>query len=80
MQKKVELLKVEAQEAKRNFANEKGLRAKVEGEFLANAANHEHEVRLRMDFERKLNDMHSDLRESKTLCEHVQTLLADTTI
>ena len=37
-------------------ANEKALRVKIEADFAENAAQHEQEVRLRMEFERKLND------------------------
>ena len=56
MQKKVELLKTDVQDCKRKLANEKALRVKIEADFAENAAQHEQEVRLRMEFERKLND------------------------
>ena len=43
--------------------NEKDLRLKLEGEYMANNKNHEEEVKLRLKFEGKFNQMHDTHRE-----------------
>ena len=75
MQKKVELLKTDVQDCRRKLANEKSLRVKIEADYMENAAQHEDEVRLRMEFERKLNETLGYLRESRTLGDSTQKLL-----
>ena len=42
------------------------MRFKLEEEHLQNAKNHEEEVKLRMKFEAKLNEMHGELRDVNT--------------
>jgi len=39
---------------------------KLESDWAENSKNHEEEVKMRMRFESKLNDMHGWLREAKT--------------
>ena len=46
--------------------NERQMRLKLEEEYTQNTKNHEEEVSLRLQFEAKLNSMHSDYRELNT--------------
>jgi hypothetical protein len=47
----------------RDKANERELRLKLEEEYMQNSKNHEEEIILRLKFEAKLNQMHTDYRE-----------------
>ena len=42
--------------------NEKSLRLKLEEEFMTILRNHEEEVVLRLEFEKKLNEVNSEFR------------------
>ena len=54
------------EDLERDNNNEKALRVKLEEEFRQNAKNHEDEVKLRLQFEQKLNHIHALNRELDT--------------
>ena len=54
------------EELQREMMSEKALRLKLEEDFTQNNKNHEEEVQLRLQFESKLNNMHSAHRDLET--------------
>ena len=59
---------------------EKALRLKLEEEFRQNTQNHEDEVKLRLQFEAKLNHIHSlnwELRVKNLRCQESEKIAID---
>jgi len=62
----MEVLQKYSETLEKERMNERQMRLKLEEEYTQNTKNHEEEVQLRLKFEAKLNNMHSDYRELNT--------------
>jgi chromosome segregation ATPase len=66
LKQNLETLQKYSETLEKERMNERSMRLKLEEEYSQNTKNHEEEVQLRLKFESKLNNMHSDYRELNT--------------
>lgn len=62
----MEILQKYSETLEKERMNERQMRLKLEEEYTQNTKNHEEEVQLRLQFEAKLNSMHSEYRDLLT--------------
>lgn len=60
----IKTLAKENEDLEKDRMNERALRIRLEEEYMQNSKNHEEEVGLRLKFESKLNQMHTQQRET----------------
>ena len=81
----MEILQKYSETLEKERMNERQMRLKLEEEYTQNTKNHEEEVQLRLQFEAKLNSMHSDYRELntkyiRTSKDHAEAVKANLTL
>lgn len=63
MKQNLENQQIQCDHFEKERDQEKNHRLKLEDEYMSHQQNHEEEVKLRLKFEGKFNNMHSDHRE-----------------